>query len=268
MSKLPRVGACIYCGSATDLTSEHIIPLGMGGTVELPDASCRVCAKITSAFERRLLRGHWWPHRRRLALQTRRPREQPASFPAVVQRGDDESTQQFSPDNYPGLVVFDFDPPLHLRAATAKGKPIAPRVFFRRDSNAAVELVNKETLVAAVSDPTVTFRVDLEVDDYVRFLAKVALGWAVGSRGLDAFERFFVRDIIIGDTEGAATFVGGASSPLIGPWLPGAELHRMFDRLRGFDVSVYVQLFCEAKDPPPIYEVIVGRLNPNERPPA
>jgi hypothetical protein len=268
MPKLSRVGACIYCGGSTDLTSEHIIPLGMGGTIELPDASCRGCAKITSAFERRLLRGHWWPHRRRLRLQTRRPREQPATFPAVVQRGTDQSTREFPPDNYAGLVVFDFDPPSHLRGIVAKGKPIAPRVFFRRDSNAAVEVVNRETPIIGVSDPSVTFRVDLEVDDFVRLLAKVALGWAIGSRGLDAFERLFVRDIIIRDTEGAATFVGGAGSALLGPWLPGAGLHRMLDRLQGPDVSVYVQLFCEAKDPPPIYEVIVGRLKSERRPPA
>src|SRR5438552_18955483 len=48
------IGKCIYCGgdgSPGRLTREHIIPDSLGGMLELPDASCSDCQKITSACE-------------------------------------------------------------------------------------------------------------------------------------------------------------------------------------------------------------------------
>src|SRR6186713_2037472 len=48
----PPVGKCIYCGTSKGkLSDEHIVPLGLGGKTILPEASCSVCADITSAIE-------------------------------------------------------------------------------------------------------------------------------------------------------------------------------------------------------------------------
>ncbi len=49
--KYPSVGKCIYCGSADNLSTEHIIPFGLWGRLELPNASCEKCREITQKFE-------------------------------------------------------------------------------------------------------------------------------------------------------------------------------------------------------------------------
>ena len=85
---------------------------------------------------------------------------------------------------------------------------------------------------------------------------KVALSYAVGQRGLDAFESIYVREIICGQTDGANTYVGGASSPLIGPLLRGdVRLHALMDYVNDQELCVYVQIFRDFRTPgipPPI----------------
>jgi hypothetical protein len=61
MSDVPSaaVGRCIYCPAliyspleaARKLGDEHIIPAGMGGTLVLPEASCKSCETATSGIE-------------------------------------------------------------------------------------------------------------------------------------------------------------------------------------------------------------------------
>ena len=67
------LGKCIYCSVTDDLSDEHILPYALGGTIVLQQASCKRCATITGSLEQRLLRGHWWPYRKKLGLQTRNP---------------------------------------------------------------------------------------------------------------------------------------------------------------------------------------------------
>lgn len=67
----PPVGRCIYCGSTDTLTDEHIIPLALNGTGILPKSSCVACAKITGAFEQRVLRGALWPLRLATKMKSR-----------------------------------------------------------------------------------------------------------------------------------------------------------------------------------------------------
>ena len=85
-----------------------------------------------------------------------------------------------------------------------------------------------------------------------------------GSAGLDAFESIYVREIICGQTDGANTYVGGASSPLIGPFLRcDVGLHALMDYVNDQELCVYIQIFRDFRTPgipPPIYEVVVGRL--------
>lgn len=50
---------------------EHIVPYGLGGTLELPEASCVRCAKETSRIERAILRGELRPVRVFRALKSR-----------------------------------------------------------------------------------------------------------------------------------------------------------------------------------------------------
>jgi len=91
----PPVGCCIYCGTAAgELTKEHIVPLGLGGNLILPKASCRVCAAITGDVERFCLRPMLGPFRIRLTLPTRRPQERPARLPLEFIRVDGRREQE------------------------------------------------------------------------------------------------------------------------------------------------------------------------------
>ena len=74
---LPKSSKCIYCGSTDDLTIEHIIPFALGGRIELPDGSCRDCAKATSKIEQTVARNHLSIPRAIGGIQTRRLGQRP-----------------------------------------------------------------------------------------------------------------------------------------------------------------------------------------------
>lgn len=76
------VGACIYCGATQGrLTEEHIVPKGLGGTLVLPDSSCDPCAKLTSQFEMKVLRGFLDRGRQSLGIKGRKSHRRPATEP-------------------------------------------------------------------------------------------------------------------------------------------------------------------------------------------
>jgi hypothetical protein len=68
-----------------------------------------------------------------------------------------------------------------------------------------------------------------------------------------------VRNIGLGLTDGALTYVGRIHTPIAGT-SPGARLHSLLDRRRGDLLSVYIELFRGPGEPMPVYVVIVGRL--------
>ena len=106
----------------------------------------------------------------------------------------------------------------------------------------------------------IEFPTRFSTSDLARFVAKVAHCHAIYERGVSACSEYFLPPYIIGNGDGALTYVGGASSPVLGPLIPGGELHALIDRVSGEYLSVNIQLFCDGGDPPPIYEVIVGKL--------
>ena len=256
--------ACIYrcsgcVGCEAGLTDEHVLPYGIGGNIVLPKSSCPNCATITGRVEQALLRGHWWPLRRVLGLRSRRSRQQPDSFTATRESSAGIEEVQIAAEDYPGWIHLEFDPPSILRGVVSTNPPAAQRMYFKFYSEASITQPTRE-LIWLPGSQNLSVPVNLEVDDVVRFLAKVALSYAVGRRGVDAFEDCYVRDIICGQTNGATTYIGGVSNRISGPLLPGTELHALMDIVHQQDLCVYIQLFRDTGDPPPIYQVVVGRL--------
>ncbi|WP_372805616.1 HNH endonuclease [Loktanella salsilacus] len=94
---------CIYCGSADDLTDEHIVPFSIGGNHILSKASCKSCAKITSAFELDITRGLWGDPRH---IFRERSRHKKASETAV------QSLQKTTS----GFVFYRMPPPTILES--------------------------------------------------------------------------------------------------------------------------------------------------------
>lgn len=67
---LTEVGRCIYCQSTVELSNEHIVARGLGGTAILKKASCEACRQITHKFETHVLTTLYaWPIRKKLGIK-------------------------------------------------------------------------------------------------------------------------------------------------------------------------------------------------------
>ena len=255
------VGECIYCGSIENLSDEHIIPYALDGNLVIKRASCAACARITSQIEMRLLRGHWWPYRRQLRLQSRTFSAQPNQFSATLKRADGSDLPiRVSADEYPCVIILDLDPPSILSGTHRRDRPCAARAGLKWLAPIPTTVLSGGIAIQVGPNDRVEFPVNLDATDFVQFLAKIALGYAVSRRGLNALREIFVRDIILGNGNGALTYVGGDASATATNTLPAHGLHGLAERVRGDLLSVYIQLFRTAGSPMPIYEVVVGRL--------
>jgi HNH endonuclease len=219
------VGECIYCGSKENLSDEHIIPEGLGGRLILPKSSCPKCSKTTSQFELRLLRGHWWPHGRRLNLKSKRPKNQPNTFLVDFETSSGKKKVLIKPDEHPFLLTLDFDRPGILTGNYTNDEPIAKKILLKVVTNFSIDRYYENTPRIVDQNNRVNFKVNLDVSDYVRLLAKIGFSYAVGTRGLDAFESIYVRDLISGKLIGGNNYVGNASELLDRTALPGNYLH-------------------------------------------
>lgn len=258
------IGKCIYCGATERLSDEHVIPYGLSGDLVLKKSSCEECAKITSLLERKLLRGHWWPYRQFLGLKSRRAQESLPNIVVKIHKNDADSVDAELPmSEHKFAIVFDLDAPTILRGVVSEAYPNAPRVAMKvlAANPMRKAIIHGELRELAPGEKT-EVPVNLDAGDVMRFLAKVAHAYAISRRGINACKKYYLPPYIIGKADGLMTYVGGNSSSFIGPYLPGprGRLHVLLDRVNGHFLTVYIQLFRDKGDPPPIYEVVVGRL--------
>jgi hypothetical protein len=100
-------GECIYCGAQEGLTDEHIVPLALDGNMILPKASCEDCSKITSEFERLVLRGFMHDARLAAGFKSRRPQNQPKTIRIRLVDQDNNVTEVGVPRlEAPGLLTL------------------------------------------------------------------------------------------------------------------------------------------------------------------
>jgi hypothetical protein len=256
----PCIGYCIYCLSVSKLSAEHVLPFGLGGKFVLKDASCAACAKITGALEQRLLRGQWWPYRKKLGIQTR-SKEYPAYRPVKLKHAFGDSVEAMvRSDDYPIVMFLTFDPPAALSGETRTDYPFATRMVAKTIAPMPTHLLIDGQMRRLAQGDQIEFPVHFDAGDLARFLAKVAHGFAIFSKGELACSEYFLPSFILGTGHGALTYVGGASSLLVQSLLPPSGVNALVTRVQGNYLSVYVQLFRDAGEPPPVYEVLVGRL--------
>ncbi len=256
------IGSCVYCGNIDDLSDEHVIPYGLGGNLILRKASCTTCCEETKKLEGRLLRGHWWPYRRFLGLKSRRPKEQNPELPVVVHHADGIDSNATLPiANQTVALVFELDPPSILSNEIRIDIPFARHVYLKyfAELPSSVYIHNKAYKLSG--EDKLEIPVNFEAPNLCRFLAKVSHCYAISRRGMNACDEYYLQEIILGKIEGALTYVGGANSPIIGKRLPGSSVHSLMDRINGKFLTVYIQLFRDNGDSPPIYEVVVGKIN-------
>lgn len=254
------IGTCIYCGSVDDLTDEHVLPYALGGKLVLSRASCKACAAITGRLEQKLLRGHWWPYRKKLGLQSRNPAAaNELKSIKIIKANGETLTGQMPLESFVAAIVFELAPPTILAGQVQEGEPFATRAFMKMLGPMASEAQVDGKCYRLLPADKVEFPVNFDAGELMRFLAKVAHGYAISKAGSAAFCEFYLPEFILGRTDGIQTYVGGYASPIVTTTPPGGGYNRMMMRARGDLISVCTQLFIDEGDPPPIYEIVVGK---------
>lgn len=254
------IETCIYCGTAAALEDEHVVPFGLGGRQVLKRASCRTCATETGRLEQRLLRGQWWPYRQALGVVTR-SRNYPKYRPVeVVPLAGEKRSAQVLSEDVPVVLFFAFDAPSILEGKVRPETPFARHALIKQIKQGPERVLEGGVMRSLLPWEKIEYPINFDSHDVIRFVAKVAHAFAILQRGPKACEEYFLPPIILGKTEGALTYVGGCSTELLKPELPGSALHATFERSVDDFLVVNVQLFRDTGAPPPIYEAVVGRL--------
>ncbi len=259
--KLRPHGRCVYCGRAKDdtgntlkLTSEHIIPEFLGAGLELPDASCAECQKVTSGFEDTIAREMFDPVRTEFILKGKNGVPQKTNFPLDV--GRETKQHEFIPlRHYPTILVM----PLLYPASSYSQRPINADDPF----NFQIYNINAD---AAKLKRYALDRFSSQSVDLVRFsqmIAKIAHVYAVHHFGEGAFIPT-VADFIRSDYP-PATPVTGHFAHIGCLWQardnPSTNLHEIevgrIEWNRETLHAVRVRLFASCEMPS--YYVTVGR---------
>jgi hypothetical protein len=248
------VGVCIYCGSTQPpLSDEHVIAYGLDGGDILPDASCKVCAAITSKVERHCLQKLFMPARFHLKQRSRKGL--PKTLPVEAVISGLKTNRELTAAEHPGMLwSWALEPPYILDGLEPMGLRRGGRVAMRALNNDNNERLNK------LGD--ITLPASFDVTIFARMIAKIAHAYAIAQRGLNGFRPLALEAILADDPSDIWYVVGGRSKPL-----PGNDFHRLSieerevitrDFRRKILLVVLVQLFADFDMP--AHEVVVGEL--------
>jgi hypothetical protein len=247
------IGKCIYCGAIDKLTREHILPRGLGGPWLLLKASCRKCAKVTSDFERDVLKEFFILPRTKLGLPTYHPKNRPEGFSFKSTIDGEEEVMDFPVSDCPTLFMMpQFKKPGFIdRNTQVKGILVSGMSLHGKES----ELREFKTKFNIES---LSYTRSLRTS-FARVLAKIAYGMAILKYGLDMIEEAYVLPSIRGDKDDVGQWVG-CEDPHKSPALLPKErfLHRIDVLQNKNEVGARIRLFASYQTPE--YLVIVGRL--------
>jgi hypothetical protein len=202
---MATVDQCIYCGATGKLSDEHAIPLALGGRLVLARASCAECARITSEFERRVLRGFMYRARNTGGFPTRHPKGRPttATVSYMKREGKEDHVDPLTED--PALLQL---PML-----------VAPEYLTGDSSGPGVRVQGVETLYFGPNPLDAIHRKgaigieqhdSLDVTSFIRLLAKIGYCYVVGAIGLPPREEVTVLPLILGHSDDGSRWVGSA----------------------------------------------------------
>ena len=200
MAKAPRitfgpVSCCIYCGKEGDLRTEHIIPFGLGGNLELLKGSCADCGTTTSRFEMICLRETFNNLRVKYGVQTRRPERRKRAFPIWVERLDGTSIEEaIGPEELPlhGWALPLLDTPSFASQIAPDNRTVLQCQLETGDAEAALAHGDGHSPVSINLG-----RVDLQ--SFARMLAKIAHSYAYAILPKGSFQPCLNKLILEGD---------------------------------------------------------------------
>lgn len=263
-NRLPPAGFCIYCGVREPekiLTKEHIIPFSLGGTLELPKASCLSCADVTKKIEQYTGRNVFQDVRIEHKFPTRNPKERPVELPL---RESFSPTPEAAPirlvptKDYPGAVFLVNPEP----AGILIGRPleVGPKVipFVKTLGGRSRVLRLKKRNI-----PALLYR-ELRPEIIMRLIAKISLGFAIASYGHESFNSSLIRNIILSPNIYPYHIIGGTTAEMVEfpPNSSPSALHRVvgFPQFIGDDLYLLYQVQIFAYLGAPIFTIVMGKL--------
>jgi len=246
------VGRCIYCGSTENLGNEHIIPYGLNGQWILPKASCEKCAKITSEFERDVLKNLFLDARVSLGLKTRKPEDKPKFLDQTVIIDEKKVVLKLPPNqHFTTACLLEYPLPAYIdgRNYNEEVKPIACSIISLKDS--------PDDLIEKYNASGIEIKAVLKnVYSFPRLLAKIAYGFTVAQFGLDNIEKSFLPKIIIDEDKKICNYVGTCTDKII---RSRKTLHTVIMKVNEKrEIIVRIKFFSAINAPE--YLVIVGIL--------
>jgi hypothetical protein len=208
-TRLKPAGICIYCGRKDRLTEEHVVPFALGGNLILPDASCPECCKMTSAFERKVLRG--FMHNARIAgnFPTRHRKNRPTCVPIRVKQKDDFESVELPLDKAIGVIFL----PQLEPAGFLADKPSLPGIKICGTQvigfGKSLDEIAKELGVK-----TLQFTSGVETFEFVRMIAKIGYSYAVANLGPYPLNEVPVLPFIREESDDGSIWVGSADYEL------------------------------------------------------
>jgi hypothetical protein len=198
------ISECIYCGATDELTDEHIIPLALMGTLLLPDASCKACAALTSAIERKVLRGFMYKARVVGDFPSRRKKLRPKTLATRLIAHDNRVVEKQLPlDEAAALLTL----PMLSRASVLSNQMPAHGVKI-----VGLETVpfgkNIEALVRDQNALGIEIPTQLQATAFVQLLAKIAYGYLVATQGLFPRDQTPLLRLIRGEADDGSSWVG------------------------------------------------------------
>ncbi|MCH7501108.1 MAG: hypothetical protein IH886_14080 [Nitrospinae bacterium] len=256
-TKISSKGICIYCGKAgVRLTDEHIVPMSIGGKHVIKEASCHNCAKVTSKFERDVMRGLWGDAR--------------TSYDAPSRRKKNRSTH---------ITLNDPHHPSKKLRVPFSEYP-SPMVFYQMDHAGILQgLPETVDLSANWKLITITDEEKLQIfvqkypgkltaqfkhvpGSFARLIAKIGYGQALCLLNPSDF-RPICLPYILGEKKNVSFIVGSSSN--------NAEPNKEFGyilRTAGFGNIDQIMIVSEvrliANNHTPIYHVVVGDVTGQE----
>lgn len=201
-----EIGRCIYCGTTEgELTDEHVTPFGLSGRLELVRASCKHCAEITSRIENIVL-GSMRAARAALRTKTRRSKDRKKLQPMPVEKDGKRVTMQASlQDQWKVIRLPIFPLPAAIDGRQYEGG-------IESHSMDQFELSERGDAVAKKHNVDNVLFADYEPEIFARFIAKMAYGYAVERYTLEAFEKVYIIQSILGEVNDIGRWVGCPNS--------------------------------------------------------
>jgi hypothetical protein len=253
-STYPPVGKCIYCGITKDLRREHIIPYALGSDASLPKATCQDCAKVTSEFERIVLRGTFWPVRSFLNLKSRtKHKNAPKTEPLTISIKQNEQKIEYPLDKAPILL------PLPLFTLPGYLDPVGYTHGIRLSGQATIIFgSNPEKTSKELGADRIRITKEFNPVAFARMIAKIAYSMAYAEGNLNLLiEKPKIISSILGIQDDIGFWVG-TSPTLIEE--NSKLLHRIsfIEDFRSGLLFSEVQLFADSQAPS--YLVVLGEL--------